>query len=563
MDQHTRPAGAPEGTRPGPARRSVLGTVAAGTALAALPGGLAACTSSEGAGAPPLEGPLSEAELAAVLPAYQPLTLVEPDIPGVDGSTPGYTTMPATLVKAVDGVPGSGGTYTAMTPAWWTSPPGLGSNAYYEAVNEALGATVEFQVTDGVTYGDKLQAVLASPDDVPDWVVIPTWNVPPRFDQGVTALFADLTDHLAGDKVLKYPNLANLPTDAWKYCVFNGRLYGLPYPGELVGNAIFYRRDIFGQLGLAAPTSPDELLQVAKDATSESARRWGAEDLWDGAQMMFGSGADWHLQDGKLLSRFETEAYRNALEWNRELFASGAVHPDAVAGNTQQGKDRFESGQTLIGYDGLGGWHEALARVLPSNPTFEQHPLDWFGPDGGDPILFKGQPVSIFSFIKKTDDTAAIEEMLSLANFIASPFGSEEFQLVNYGVEGVTFERDASGAPTLNDRGLNEVTSTYGFLVNAPIVNAKVQFPQYVRDFCEWMARQAPHVTEPVFYGQQIQDPSQYSSLGKPFDDLAKDIARGRKDMSALDEAITTWRNSGGDELRAYREKFLTGDEAS
>ncbi|WP_432542049.1 extracellular solute-binding protein [Kineococcus sp. SYSU DK002] len=559
MEKPTRPATRPAPERRGPARRSVLGSVAAGAALVAVPGALGACTSQEQA-ASRQEGPLSEADLAAVLPTYKALTLAEPDIPGVDGSTPGYTTVPTALVKSVQGVPGSGGEYTAMSPAWWTSPPGIEDNAYYQAVNEALGATVEFQVSDGNTYADKLQAVLASPKNVPDWVVIPTWNVPPRFEQGVSALFADLTDHLAGDKVLKYPNLANLPTDAWKYCVFNGRLHALPYPGELVGNALFYRRDVFGRLGLAAPTSADELLQVAKDATDPAARRWGCEDIWDGAQLMFGC-TDWTVRDGKLLSRFENENYREAIEFMRELFASGAVHPDAVAGNTQQAKDRFESGQTVIAADGLGGWHEALARVLPSNPAYDQQPMDWFAPDGGAPTLYKGQPVSIFSFLKKTDDTAAIEEMLALANFIAAPFGSEEFQLVNYGVEGVTFERDASGAPALNERGGTEVTSTYGFLVSPPIVNAKVQFPQYVRDFCDWMARQAPHVTEPVFYGQQIQDPSRYSSLGKPFEDLAKDIIRGRQDVSALDAAVKDWRNSGGDELRAYREKFLTGDE--
>ncbi|NAZ84664.1 extracellular solute-binding protein [Kineococcus indalonis] len=562
MEQHTRPAPAPDREhRGGPARRSLLGTAVAGAALAALPGGLAACTSRE-AGAQQDDGPLTEAEFAAIMPTHQPLTLAEPDIPGVDGSTPGYTTLPAALVKAVDGVPGKGGTYTVMSPAWWTTPPGAEDNAYFQAVNEALGATLDFQIADGNTYADKLQAVLASPKDVPDWVVIPTWNIPPRFQQGVSALFTDLTDFIAGDEVLKYPNLANLPTDAWKYCTFNGRIYGLPYPGELIGNALFYRRDIFGQLGLAAPTSADELLQVAKDATDPAARRWGCEDIWDGAQLLFGC-TDWMMQDGNLISRFESPRYREAIEFMRELFASGAVHPDAVAGNTQQAKDRFEAGQTVISADGLGGWHEALTRVLPSNPSFDQQPMDWFAPDGGAPTLYKGAPVNIFSFLKKTDDAAAVEEMLAIANYIASPFGSEEFQLVNYGVEGVTFERDAAGAPALNERGSTEVTSTYGFLVSPPIVNAKVQFPQYVRDFCDWMARQAPHVVEPVFYGQQIQDPSQFSSLGKPFDDLAKDIIRGRSDVSELDAAVKNWRSSGGDELRAYREKFLTGDEAA
>src|SRR5699024_11727336 len=89
------------------------------------------------------------------------------------------------------------------------SPPGLGENAYYDAVNERLGATLDFQVSDGNAYADKVQTVLASPKDVADWMVIPSWNIPTRFIEGVGNVFQDLTDHLAGDAIHDYPNLAD------------------------------------------------------------------------------------------------------------------------------------------------------------------------------------------------------------------------------------------------------------------------------------------------------------------------------------------------------------------
>ncbi|WP_459643160.1 extracellular solute-binding protein [Kineococcus sp. NUM-3379] len=559
MDERTRP---PRGTalQSRLSRRSVLGLMGTGAAAVALPGSLASC-SSGGASAPAATGPVSAEDLAKVLPNHYPLDLVTPDIPGVNGSTAGFTKMPAELVRSVGTKPGKGGEYTVMSPAWWTPPPGLDGNSFYQAVNQALGATVAFQVADGNTYGDKLQAVLASPKDIADWVVMPSWNIPPRFGQGVGKLFTDLTDFLAGDKIKKYPNLANIPTDAWKYSAFNGRIYGLPYPGELIGNAMFYRRDLFEQLGLEPPTSPEEYLEVARAATDPAAGRWGSEDVWNGAQFIFNASTDWYLVDGKLLSRFETDGYREAVAWLRKLFESGAVHPDAVAGNTQNAKDRFESGASLMSFDGLGGWEEALVRVRPSNPAYDQQPLDFFAPAGQTPQIPKGAPANIFSFLKKTDDTAAIEEMLAIADFCAAPFGSEEYQLIRYGVEGEHFTRDAAGAPVHTDKGTKEATSTYEFLASPPVVNATVQFPDMVEDYTGWMARMSEFSVEPAFYGQQIQDPSQYSSLGKPFDDLVKDIARGRKDMKALDEAVKTWRSSGGEELRKYREGFLTGDE--
>lgn len=538
-------------------RRSFLGLAGISAVALSTAGALTSC--GNGASKAQVTSKLGLADsVAKVVPSYVPIDLVTPDIAGVDGSTPGFTTIPTKLVKSVKGVPGSGGSYKAMTPAWWTVPPALSDNSYYQAVNKELGATIDFQVNDGNTYGDKIQTVLASPKDVPDWVVIPSWNLPPRFSQAVTSVFEDLAPYLAGDKVKKYPNLANLPTAAWKFSSFAGGLYGLPYPSTLLTDAIFYRKDIFTEMGLEAPTSADEYLAVAKELTNPAKQRWGSEDVWNGAQMMYGVPPKWKLVDGALVNKVETDEYRGALEWIAKLFASGAVHPDAVAGNQQQAKARFESGASLMASDGLGSWHESLARMLPTDPNYNMQPMDFFAPDGGKPTLFRGSPASIFSFVKKNEDKSKIEEILALANYMAAPFGTEEYQLINYGVEGVHFTKDADNIPQTTDKGRAEVTSTYAFLVNSPIVNAMVQYPGYVQSASDWEARQAPHVVEEQFFGLQIEEPSKFGSLSKPFDDLAKDIARGRKKISDLDGEIATWKKNGGDELREFYTGFIS-----
>lgn len=538
-------------------RRSFLGLAGISAVALSTAGVLAAC--GNGAGKAQVTSSLGLADsVAKVVPSYIPIDLVTPDIASVNGSTPGFTSIPETLVKSVTEVPGKGGSYKAMTPAWWTVPPALANNSYYQAVNEAIGATVDFQVNDGNSYGDKIQTVLASPKDVPDWVVIPSWNLPPRFGQAVTSVFEDLSPYLSGDKIKKYPNLANLPTAAWKFSAFAGGLYGLPYPSTLITDAIFYRKDIFTELGLEAPKSADEYLAIAKDLTNPAKKRWGSEDVWNGAQIMFGVAPKWKLVDGALVNKLETDEYRAALEWIAKLFASGAVHPDAVAGNLQQSKARFESGASLMSTDGLGSWHESLARMLPTNPKYDMVPMDFFAADGGEPTLFRGSPASIFSFIKKNSDKAKIEELLALANYFAAPFGTEENQLINYGVEGVHFTKDSQNIPQSTEKGLAEVTSTYSFLVSPPVVNSKVQYPGYVKTASEWEARQAPFVVEEQFFGLQIEEPNKFGSLNKPFDDLAMDIARGRKKIGDLDTELATWKKNGGDELREFYTGFLT-----
>lgn len=536
-------------------RRSFLGFLAVGAGVVGVPSLLTGCSTGGG-------GPVAEpgTVTAANLPTYVPIEYVKPDFPGVNGSTAGYASIPEELVTAFEAPPGAGGTYTAMTPLWSTIPSTQG-NAYFEAVNEALGTTVEFQISDGNTYGDKLAAVLASAKDVPDWVCVPTWNVPPRFSQAVDALFQDLTPFLAGDKVKKYKHLANLPTDAWRFCVFNDRLYGLPFPGEVINNAIFHRADIFAELGIdAAPTTAMELLELAEEVTDPGKKRWGVNDMWVAANMMFAvpSADRWKLDDsGKLIHRIETEEYRAALDWQVKLYESGAVHPDAVADRPEAAKPNFESGAVLITTDGVGGWHEALGRMQAANPDYDQRPFPFFAAEGGDPVLWKGAPANIFSFLKKTDDTARIEELLAVADFLASPFGTEEFQLVNYGVEGTHYTLDEDGLPVATERAAAEVAQSYIFLVDPPVVNAKVQYPGFVEAFCTWMADAAQYLAEEPFYGMQISEPAQYAALKAPFEDLEKDIARGRKTMADLDEAVATWRSSGGEELRAFYQDIL------
>jgi putative aldouronate transport system substrate-binding protein len=536
-------------------RRSFLGFLAVGAGVVGVPSLLTACSTAGG-------GPAVEpgTVTASNLPTYVPIEYVKPDFPSVNGSTAGYATIPEELVTAFEAPPGSGGTYTAMTPLWSTIPSTQG-NAYFDAVNGALGTTVKFQISDGNTYGDKLAAVLASAKDVPDWVCVPTWNVPPRFGQAVEALFQDLTPFLAGDKVKKYKNLANLPTDAWRFCVFDDKLYGLPFPGEGITNAIFHRADIFAELGIeAAPRTAMELLELAKEVTDPSKNRWGANDMWVGACIMFGVPPTdrWRLDDaGKLVHRIETEEYRAALDWQIKLHGSGVVHPDSVADRPEMAKPNFESGAVLMSTDGVGGWHEALGRMLAVNPDYDQRPFPYFAAEGGDPMLWKGAPANIFSFLKKNDDTAKIEELLAVADFLASPFGTEEYQLINYGVEGTHYELDEHGLPVATEKAATEVAQSYIFLVDPPVVQTKVQYPGFVEAYCTWQADASQYLVEDLFYGMQISEPAQYAALKAPFEDLEKDISRGRKTMADLDEAVATWSSSGGEELRAFYQDIL------
>lgn len=516
----------------------------------------AACSGDGGTtGDPAEQAPLPESEL----PNHVPVDYVEPDFPSVNGSTAGYTTVPDELVESVTEVPGTGQTFTLLTPIWQAIPP-VDGNSYFEAINEELGSTLNYQMVAGNDYNERLSAILASPDDVPDWVAVFGWNPPPRFDQAVDAVFQDLTDFISGDAIEQYPNLANLPPEAWQFGVFNGRLYGVPVPGEIVTDGVFYRVDIFDELGVEPPQSSTEFLEVAREVTDPGQQRWAVNDPWVASTLMFGVPPKWQIgDDGQLVHRFETEQYRAALEFATQLYEEGLVHPDAVADNAADAKQRFESGNVVMHYDGIGGWAEMSGRVSSAFGDDEVRilPLSDIHADGADPVRYPGNPANFFSFFKQSDDPERIEELLRIANYLAAPYGTTEFNLVQNGVEGVHYTLDENGMPQANPDAGAELAAVTRHAVAPPVVNASVDDPAYVENYSTWMAQETENLVETPFYGQQIVEPIEFATLSQPFADLEKDIARGRQDITALDTALENWRATGGDDLRAYYQEIL------
>ncbi|MCX4768505.1 extracellular solute-binding protein [Streptomyces sp. NBC_01285] len=527
-------------------------------AAVAVAGGvplLAACGGS-GSGSGTKEGTTTGKALKKVVPAYAPLNLVEPDVASVNGSSPGFTTLPDPLVTSVKSVPGKGSEFRVMTPLWGTVPKK--NNPYYTAVNKAVGATLDFDPQDGNTYQDKIGAVLAG-SDIPDVMTIPGWNMQGQIRNAITAKFADLSPYLAGDAVKKYPNLANIPTGAWQYSVFGGKLRGLPMPTPVIGNAIFYRKDLIGSG--TVPASADDLLAFGKEYTAPRKKVWAFDDLWTCIQKIYGLLPDaphyWQLENGKLVHKIETKEYREALAFARKLHDGGYVHPDAEANKDADSKIRFTSGHVVMYNDGTGGWKGMVTEQATANAKFDMQALDFFSHDGGKPVLWQDDPAGIFTFLSKKLSTARIEEFLAIADYAAAPYGTKEFMLTNYGVKGTHYTLK-DGAPAYTPQGVQEAQpSTFLFLASPPASIAYPDQPQLAKDYAAWMARQAPHVKKPLFFGMQIVEPQRYASLYTPFDDLQKDIRRGRKKVSDIDDAVNTWKKSGGEKLRAWYQDIL------
>jgi putative aldouronate transport system substrate-binding protein len=543
----------------GTSRRTFISLLGAGAAAAA--GGVTLTGCSNGGAASSTKGRAeTEDKLAGLMPKYIPYEPVKPDLPGENGASPGFTHYPSELKRAVpDKMVPSGKEVTAMTPLWSPIPP-LANNSYFDANSERIGAPVKFNILNGNDYGDKLGPILAA-GNVPELLCIPGWNISglTRFGQAADKLFEDLTPYLAGDKASAYPMLANLPTRAWAYGVWNNQLKAVPFPSDGFPWMMMYRKDLFDQLGAEPPKNASDLLALGKQLTDSKAGRWAFGSVADEVIRSFGAPGGWRKDSsGKLVNKIETPEFEAGVAFVRQLFQSGYVHPEVVAGSGADENALFEGGKFLIRQNGLGGWSESLQRQQSINPKFNPQPVLPFAHDGGTPIVWSGDPAGIFTFVKKGVGPDRVKELLGVLNYTAAPFGTEEYQLYNYGLEGKHYTKQASGAPKLTPLGQKEVSQTYIFLGGRPVAVTQSEYPGYVQSMCAWQDAAAKVREKNLFEGIRVEQPAKMAALAQPFDDALQDIFRGRKPVSELKTAIKQWQTNGGNEGRDFYAKVLS-----
>ncbi|MGO4754705.1 sugar ABC transporter substrate-binding protein, partial [Streptomyces sp. 2MCAF27] len=259
---------------PSMSRRTLLRSMATGGAAVCVPGLLTACSTGSD------DGDVSNAgKKLAAWPAYQPAPGAKPDLAATEaGVQAGYTAYPSDLATSVARTPGDGSTVKVMSITFGTPPKGRGQNQYWRAVEKALGVKIEYTIISQADYQKKMATVMAGdPDSLPDIINVFSGFVLPREAQFVQRRAQDLTPFLSGEAVKKYPNLAGIPTHAWRDMGrIGGRLYGIPLERPLPGSTLWLNQGIFTDAGMKQGWTSQDFATVAKKATHGKTYALGA-----------------------------------------------------------------------------------------------------------------------------------------------------------------------------------------------------------------------------------------------------------------------------------------------
>ncbi len=544
--------------RPIGRRRFLSGAVTAAAATAAGPALLAGCTSETAA-------PNTGANNANVtLPAYKPFAGVTPDFPGnADGLLDAFSGYPANPVKVFSAPPGKGGDVSAFVLTGSPVPPAADQNPFWQELNKRLGVNLKLTITPSADHATKFAALVAG-DDLPDFIV-PAMFTPTGQGAGIGNLPAwlaakcqDLTEFLSGDAVLEYPHLANLPTAAWRQCVYNGGIYGLPVPRGVGGTLLFRRDDLFAQLKANPdPASFAEFKEVCKQVTDARASRWAATEggLMFFVQQMLGVPNRWRYEGGKLTHACETEEFRRALGEVVQLVKDGYAHPDSAIANAPV-KKWFNAGNIVLNPDRYTAWPQYYADNV-AGPGFKisgMRPPKFDG--GGFAGTWQSDPTNNFTAFKKADK-GRIKDLLVIANWLATPFGTDEWLFRRFGMAGQHYAM-SNGGPVQTQAGVTQTVLGIRYIVDAPDAIFVPGNAEATRASYEYQKSIIPSsVKDPTLGYFSDAWSRKRPALDNVINTYQGDVLAGRKPLSAWDDAVKEWRAAGGDEVRGQYEEQL------
>ena len=180
---------------------------------------------------------------------------------------------------------------------------------------------------------------------------------------------------------------------------------------------------------------------------------------------------------------------------------------------------------------------------------FAVNMLDVPGFDGGEGKPWMGSALNnVTSFSKASKHSA--ETLLKIANWMAAPFGTEEYLFRKYGVAGRHYTLQGTD-PVPTKVGVVETGIGLQYISDSQLAlywAGKPDVPQKQHAIQE---KAASRLVYDASYGLYSDTQSKkQTQLTKTMTDLEGQIVQGRKPVSDWTAAVQTWKSSGGDKIR-------------
>jgi putative aldouronate transport system substrate-binding protein len=271
----------------------------------------------------------------------------------------------------------------------------------------------------------------------------------------------------------------------------------------------------------------------------------------------------WRETGGKLTRDWETDEFKAAVTFARGLWDAGLVHPDSASLSGSPAGTVFYAGKMAMWITGFNNVPTVWDRAVGSDPGFKPRVVVPFSHDGkAKPVHFLGPGAQALMAVKK-GSPERIKQLLGVLNYLAAPFGTQEYLLLNYGVEGVDFAFDGAGNPVPTKQGSQDLNVPWKFAMAPPEALYNATSRDYAPVRHEQQAAILPlGIQNPTIGLYSKTDEAQGGALLLKMFDGINQIIFGQASLSTFDGLVSDWRRNGGDQMRGEYEQAIQASRA-
>ncbi|GAB2557011.1 putative aldouronate transport system substrate-binding protein [Gracilibacillus alcaliphilus] len=442
--------------------------------------------------------------------------------------------------------------------------PEVPNDKVLEQIEEATNYDVEIQWVPDNNYDDRLNTAFAT-NSLPEAVFLKNQSSFIQFREAIE----DEQFWEVGQYLDEFENLSKLRDDVLANTRINGNLYTLYQGRPLSRQGIIYRKDWADNLGLEAPTTTDEFMEMARAFTEDDPDGNGEDDTFgitDRNDLIygafktvgswFGTPNNWGEQDGELLPEFMFDEYKQTMDFFREMHENGYINQDFPVTSKTDQQEFFKNGTAGIYVGAMSDvvslYHDATA----INPDVELDVHNYVeGPHGEYGIWSIPGYGSLVMFPKSSVETE--DDLKKILGFFDQLMDPEVMNYAYWGIEDEHYEViDGAALPT-DDQSLfdREVKPYQALEIGEPETNGryegyfdyepKEKSEQLFKDNEEYLIEDP---TAALYSETYVNDGARLQEI---ITDATYNYIIGQLDEAGFDAAVEKWQSEGGDDIIA------------
>ncbi|SHM69543.1 carbohydrate ABC transporter substrate-binding protein, CUT1 family [Gracilibacillus kekensis] len=440
--------------------------------------------------------------------------------------------------------------------------PEVPNEKVLEKIEEATNTDIEIQWVPDNNYEDRLNTAFAT-NSLPEAVFLK--------NQATFIQFRDAMEDEqfweVGQYLDQFENLSKLKSNVLDNTRVNGNLYTLYQGRPLSRQGLIYRKDWADNLGLEAPTTTDEFMEMARAFTEDDPDGNGEDDTFgvtDRSDLIygafktvsswFGTPNNWGEKDGQLLPEFMFDEYKQTMDFFREMHENGYINQDFPVTSKPDQQEFFKNGTAGMYVGSMGDVGSLNNDAVAINPDveFDVH-NNIKGPDGEFGIWAIPGYGSLMMFPKSAVETE--EDLMKILGFIDQLMTPEVMNYAYWGIEGEHYEVQEDRALPTDDQSLfdREVKPYQALEIGEPETNGRYEgyFDYEVKAKSEELFKDNENYliedpTVPLYSETYVNDGA---ILQEGITDATYQYILGQIDEAGFDAAIEKWKNEGGDAI--------------